>query len=624
MKEPYYTMNRRTTVQWILIPLAVATLSGVLAAYALFRDMGDRISQLVESGTGMKCRITAVHPRFPCGITASGVTLFSETGVPFLQAREMSTQANLLRFLLKSRKTSDLFSTLEGDQIQLNLIRNENGEWNIPRFIASQNHRGPAEASTAIRRRIALTNLTVSIKTAQGSASRFYKGLEADFTPERNLVTVKLSGSDESAHLSFKNGADPQYELQAKNFSLALLAPAAAAPFPLENLILNGKITAASADNKKYAIDGSGTVLISSIHHALLSSRTIDNIILPFDLSGTLSSSGAENLSGKIDLAGETARIRGNIAGWRKPVIDMAVDFSDFSYDRAISALPASLHPALSEIRLTGRMTGRLSIHLDTDDPDSLECGYSGQADPPQVVSLGPEINIAALKSPFLHRVRTATGNDATIMLSPDNPDFVPYRSIPASLISAVMTAEDGSFFSHRGFSIKHIRGSLIENIKAGRVVRGASTISMQLAKNLYLSPERTLSRKLEEALITVALEQNLDKRRILELYLNIIEWGNGIYGLGPASHFYFGKRPEELKPMESAFLASIIARPRSHWRPDPLSKIGQGWLEYLQIILCKMYEMDQAEVEDLLDAGVSESRIGTLRKKRVFWRPLT
>ncbi len=233
-----------------------------------------------------------------------------------------------------------------------------------------------------------------------------------------------------------------------------------------------------------------------------------------------------------------------------------------------------------------------------------------------KILNLGREINIDDLKFPFRHTVRTETGKGITITLSPGNPDFIPYRDIPRSLISAVMAAEDARFFSHRGFSAKHIRGSLIENMKAGRVVRGASTISMQLAKNLYLSPERTLSRKLEEAFITVALEQNLNKKRIMEIYLNIIEWGNGIYGIGPAAQHYFGKRPEELKPIESAFLASIIACPRRNWPPDPLSKIGQGWLEYLQVILCKMYERGAADDEDLREAGVSESTIDTLRQK--------
>lgn len=609
-------MNFRNALQWVLILLTIAVLSSALATYVVFRNMGDRVSILVESITGMKCLIAAVHPCFPCGIKASNITIYSMSGQPLLQAKEISTQVNLLRFLLKSKKQSDLFNTLEGDQIKLTLIRNENGEWDIPQFFTSQRSRNSAKDGKAFRRQISLTNLTISIKTGKGESTHFYKGMEADFNPERESVICKLSGINESAQISFKNGADKQYEMQAENFSMALLAPVSASPFPLENLILSGKIRATSNDNKKFVIEGSGKIIISNFHHSILSSKTIDDIHLPFDLHVNLTSSGIENLSGKIDMAGETAIINGKIEGWEKPVIDMTINFSDFSYDRAISALPVSLHPSLPDIRLSGSMTGMFSMHLDTGDPDSLDYSYTGHIDPLKILNLGREINIDDLKSPFRHNVRTETGKGISIMLSPGNPDFIPYRDIPRSLISAVMTAEDERFFSHRGFSEKHIRGSLIENMKAGKVVRGASTISMQLAKNLYLSPERTLSRKLEEAFITVALEQNLNKKRIMEIYLNIIEWGNGIYGIGPAAQHYFGKRPEELKPMESAFLASIIACPRRNWHPDPLSKIGQGWLEYLQVILCKMHERGAAEDEDLREAGVSESRIGTLRQK--------
>jgi membrane peptidoglycan carboxypeptidase len=110
-----------------------------------------------------------------------------------------------------------------------------------------------------------------------------------------------------------------------------------------------------------------------------------------------------------------------------------------------------------------------------------------------------------------------------------------------------------------------------------------------------------------------MALEQNLSKERIMEIYLNIIEWGDGIYGIGPAASFYFNKPPRNLKPVESAFLASIIARPGKNWKPDPLTKISEGWWKYLQLILCKMYERGDADIADLREAGVPEERIREL-----------
>jgi membrane peptidoglycan carboxypeptidase len=95
---------------------------------------------------------------------------------------------------------------------------------------------------------------------------------------------------------------------------------------------------------------------------------------------------------------------------------------------------------------------------------------------------------------------------------------------------------------------------------------------------------------------ITIALEQELSKRRILEIYLNIIEWGDGIYGLGPAARYYFQKHPSELTDEECAFLASIIARPKNRWRPDPLSRLGDGWRQYVDLIVKKMDEKELPE----------------------------
>jgi len=184
-------------------------------------------------------------------------------------------------------------------------------------------------------------------------------------------------------------------------------------------------------------------------------------------------------------------------------------------------------------------------------------------------------------------------------------------------LISAVITAEDAGFFSHKGFSQRGIRDALAENLEAGRIMRGACTISMQLAKNLFLARERTFSRKFEETFITMTLEQNLSKERIMEIYLNIIEWGNGIYGIGQAAHFYFSKAPQELKPVESAFLASIIARPTKNWKPDPLNTISGGWWNYMHVILCKMYERGGAGIDDLREAGVPEERIRGLSEDK-------
>jgi monofunctional glycosyltransferase len=147
---------------------------------------------------------------------------------------------------------------------------------------------------------------------------------------------------------------------------------------------------------------------------------------------------------------------------------------------------------------------------------------------------------------------------------------WVPYSRISVQLKRAMIAAEDSKFSDHDGFDWNGIQNALEKNRKKGRVVAGGSTITQQLAKNLFLSPERSYWRKAEEALITVLLEVMLPKRRILELYLNVIEWGNGVFGAEAAARHYFGVSAAQLSGEEAARLAAMTPSPRLfERRPD-------------------------------------------------------
>ena len=147
---------------------------------------------------------------------------------------------------------------------------------------------------------------------------------------------------------------------------------------------------------------------------------------------------------------------------------------------------------------------------------------------------------------------------------------WVPLARISPYLRQAVVAAEDASFFTHEGFDWEGIKDAALYNLEAGELKRGGSTITQQLAKNLYLSSERSLLRKAREMLITRSLEQHLTKERILELYLNIAEWGHGVYGAEAAARHHFKKSARHLTSDEAAWLAAILPSPR---RYDPLRK---------------------------------------------------
>lgn len=154
-------------------------------------------------------------------------------------------------------------------------------------------------------------------------------------------------------------------------------------------------------------------------------------------------------------------------------------------------------------------------------------------------------------------------------VLRQDNPEatlrhqWVPYNKISNNLKRAIIASEDAKFVDHEGFDWDGIEAAYEKNLKKGKISAGGSTISQQLAKNLFLSSSRTPWRKGEEALITVMIEKTMSKQRILEIYMNMIEWGNGVFGAEAASQYYFGISASALTKNQAAKLAAMIPNPR-------------------------------------------------------------
>jgi monofunctional biosynthetic peptidoglycan transglycosylase len=167
---------------------------------------------------------------------------------------------------------------------------------------------------------------------------------------------------------------------------------------------------------------------------------------------------------------------------------------------------------------------------------------------------------------------------------------WVPYARISAELKRAVIAAEDAKFLDHEGFDWEAIQKAMEKNERRGRVVAGASTISQQLAKNLFLSGKRSWLRKAQEAVITAMLEHAMDKRRILELYLNFAEWGDGVFGAEAAARHHFGVGAAQLDTAQARWLAAILPSPRRYARGEStpylesrIATIGRR-MEYAQI----------------------------------------
>jgi membrane peptidoglycan carboxypeptidase len=207
------------------------------------------------------------------------------------------------------------------------------------------------------------------------------------------------------------------------------------------------------------------------------------------------------------------------------------------------------------------------------------------------------------LRGTFSHVPRVgAHPGTRTLVVGESNPAYAPLSSLPEHLVKAVLVSEDAGFFGHAGFEIEEVRRSLWDPDEKARH-RGASTLSQQLAKNLFLDGERTYARKVREALSTIVLESALPKSRILELYLNIIEWGPGVYGIGEASQHYFAVRPSELTPKQSAFLASIIPNPARYHSYFERGELSEVWEARVADVLRKM-----RDAGTLTDEGFEEA----------------
>ena len=188
---------------------------------------------------------------------------------------------------------------------------------------------------------------------------------------------------------------------------------------------------------------------------------------------------------------------------------------------------------------------------------------------------------------------------------------YVPLHHISPYLVRAIMTTEDTGFFTHSGFNYLAIRQSVETNLEAGRFVRGASTISMQLARNLFLDRSRVMSRKLQEVALVWLMESVADipKERMMELYLNIIEFGPGIYGIHEASIHYFGKRPDELTIGESAWLVSIVPSPKryhSHYDRGEISPVWQNRMRRYIRAMKARDRISESEMERALEEEVT------------------
>jgi len=223
---------------------------------------------------------------------------------------------------------------------------------------------------------------------------------------------------------------------------------------------------------------------------------------------------------------------------------------------------------------------------------------------------------VAQLKDRKLNvtiQVKDWQGNYHPLVVGPGNRYWTPSGSIPSEMKWAVILAEDSDFYHHEGIDVKAIKNAIRYDLEKKSFARGASTITQQVAKNLFLSREKTLTRKVKELYLAKRMEQELTKGRIIELYLNVIELGPMVHGIGHGARYYFGKSPAELTPRECAFLAAMLPGPRVAY--NPYKNLGKV-LKRSNMILRLLASKGVLSPEEYRVALAESPNVGRMQKK--------
>ena len=363
-------------------------------------------------------------------------------------------------------------------------------------------------------------------------------------------------------------------------------------------------------DAREIAFDGDGAVRGLALSEPRLASETVRGLDIAWRGRGAVAVDGHALRvdDGEIDVGHARLDIRG-IADRRPDGFRVGghLDAPPIACQSILESIPSALIPRLTGTRVDGTWAMTLDFDLDSARPDDLRFDWRG-SDGCRVQTVPADVDVRRFAAPFRRMVYDPEGKKVEVLAGPGAPGWVPLRDISPFVEAALLTSEDAGFRRHDGFDRSAIRNSLKENVRARRFVRGASTLSMQLAKNLYLDREKTVSRKLQEAVLTMYLEQALTKDELLELYLNVVELGPMVYGIGPAATYWFGTTPGELTLAQATFLVSILPNPnRAYAAAD--GRLSARWAEYVRKLVRIMQQRKHITPEEMA-AGIEEELV--------------
>jgi hypothetical protein len=417
------------------------------------------------------------------------------------------------------------------------------------------------------------------------------------------------------------SSVDGQVALRAERFSLDKIGEVLpASVLDPENTEVDAAIEARFS-GRRIALSGNLDVSGLSISHQKLAAEPVEGASFTLRFDGALDRDRRRLDLGYLEgrIGSLTARLSGSIelppgvfkfkhGGELKvlPKIDLSLRVPRAPCAKILSSIPGPLVPKLQGFALQGFFEADVHASVDFANLDALDLGGKVGINGCQVVRAPAEILALMGPGSIPQAVEVPPppggGRESEILsfdIGPDNPDFVPYDKISPYLVAAIMTTEDSGFFKHRGWVTPEFKTALRRNILGGGFRLGASSITMQMVKNVVLSREKTLSRKFQELFLVWYVEQILSKERILELYFNAIEFGPRLYGIGAAARHYFGKSAADLSPLEAAFFSSILPSPKRRYVHYCRGALSPQWQKYLHRILSRMFERGRLNDEE-------------------------
>jgi hypothetical protein len=370
-----------------------------------------------------------------------------------------------------------------------------------------------------------------------------------------------------------------------------------------------------ASDGRQVSVEGEIEVSGLNVFHPKLAGEVIEDVSFAGDLTATYDLEARELALERAVLRSGGAEYQLN-AGLRLgderllEALQVRLVIPPIECQAMLDSIPSQLVPRLQGFRLKGTFETDVAVRIGWDDLEAtILDGFVGIRRC-KVLRATSEMRAEKIEGQFKHRVIMDYEDGEpiyeTITIGPSNPGYVPLEEVSPYLMKSLMTTEDSSFYRHRGFIVSEFRTALIKNLEAGYFRYGASSITMQLVKNVYLDREKTLSRKLQELFMTWYVETKVDKERLMEVYVNAIEYGPGLYGIGPAARVYFGKEPADLNPVEAAFFSSILPAPRRRFVQYCRDRLNRWSDRKIQRILELMHKRERLTEDEYMQAAAT------------------